>query len=167
MSAQPLKVPTMWIQALWDQEDMWGAIHCYLAMGPKDARNDMNFLVMGPWRHSGVNYDGTSLGPLKWNGDTALQFRRDVLKPFFDRYLKGDAADAKVKTPPVFIYNTGENQWDRLPSWPLSCEDGCAAKLKPLTDQFHLSGSRSLRCTSRAMVTIRRWRERRAGAAIS
>ena len=28
MSGQPLKVPTMWIQGLWDQEDMWGAIHC-------------------------------------------------------------------------------------------------------------------------------------------
>ena len=23
---QPLKVPTMWIQGIWDQEDMWGAI---------------------------------------------------------------------------------------------------------------------------------------------
>jgi len=35
-----------------------------------------------------VNGDGYSLGPLKWDGDTALQFRRDVLRPFFDRYLK-------------------------------------------------------------------------------
>jgi uncharacterized protein len=141
MSAQPLKVPTMWIQGLWDQEDMWGAIHCYLAMEPKDARNDMNFLVMGPWRHSGVNYDGTSLGPLKWNGDTALQFRRDVLKPFFDQYLKDGAP--KADTPPVLIYNTGENHWDRLKSWPLACEAGCAAKSKPLylTTSFGLSFS--------------------------
>jgi len=130
MSQQPLKVPTMWIQGLWDQEDMWGAIHCYLAVEPKDTRNDMNFLVMGPWRHSGVNYDGSSLGPLKWEGDTALQFRRDVLKPFFDQYLKDDAPHAD--TPPVLIYNTGENHWDRLKSWPLACENGCAAKPKPL-----------------------------------
>src|SRR5579872_1239060 len=48
IAAQPLKVPTMWIQGLWDQEDMWGAIHCYLATEPKDRDNDMNFLVMGP-----------------------------------------------------------------------------------------------------------------------
>ncbi len=54
MAAQPLKVPTMWIQGLWDQEDMWGAIHCYLALEPKDHGNNMNYLVMGPWRHSGV-----------------------------------------------------------------------------------------------------------------
>jgi uncharacterized protein len=130
MGAQPLSVPTMWIQGLWDQEDMWGAIHCYLAMEPKDRGNDMNFLVMGPWRHSGVNYDGSTLGPLNWNGDTALQFRRDVLKPFFDQYLKDGAP--KADTPPVFIYNTGENHWDRLKSWPPACESGCAAKSKPL-----------------------------------
>jgi uncharacterized protein len=139
MAAQPLKVPTMWIQGLWDQEDMWGAIHCYLATEPKDSNNDVNFLVMGPWRHSQVNYDGASLGPLRWDGDTALQFRRDVLKPFFDQYLKDGAR--KADTPPVFIYNTGENHWDRLKSWPLSCENGCAAKSKPLylTAGFGLS----------------------------
>ncbi len=130
MAAQPLKVPTMWIQGLWDQEDMWGAIHCYLAVEPKDQANNMNFLVMGPWRHSGVNYDGYSLGPLRWEGDTALQFRRDVLKPFFDQYLKDGAP--KADTPPVLIYNTGENHWDRLKSWPLACDSGCSAKSKPL-----------------------------------
>ena len=139
MSAQPLKVPTMWIQGLWDQEDMWGAIHSYLATEPKDTGNDKNFLVMGPWRHSGVNYDGSSLGPLRFNGDTALQFRRDVLKPFFDQYLKDGSA--KADTPPVFIYNTGENHWDRLKSWPIACETGCAVKSKPLylTSGFGLS----------------------------
>jgi putative CocE/NonD family hydrolase len=130
MASQPLKVPTMWIQGLWDQEDMWGAIQSYLATEPKDSGNDRNFLVMGPWRHSQVNYDGASLGPLKWNGDTALQFRRDVLKPFFDQYLKDGAP--KADTPPVFIYNTGEDHWDRLKSWPLSCDSGCAAKPRPL-----------------------------------
>jgi putative CocE/NonD family hydrolase len=139
MAAQPLKVPTMWIQGLWDQEDMWGAIHCYLAMEPKDSVNDMNFLVMGPWRHSGANYDGSSLGPLKWEGDTALQFRRDVLKPFFDQYLKDRAP--KADTPPVFIYNTGENHWDRLKSWPLACASGCPFRSRPLylSAEFGLS----------------------------
>ncbi len=139
MAAQPLKVPTIWIQGLWDQEDMWGAIHCYLAIEPKDTHNDMNYLVMGPWRHSGVNSDGSSLGPLRWNGDTALQFRRDVLKPFFDQYLKDGAP--KADTPPVLIYNTGENHWDRFQAWPLACESGCPNASKPLylTAGFRLS----------------------------
>ncbi len=129
VAERPSQVPTMWIQGLWDQEDMWGAIHCYLALKAK-GQGDHNYLVMGPWRHSQVNYDGYSLGPLRWDGGTALQFRRDVLKPFFDRYLKTDAG--KTKTPHVFIYNTGENHWDRFENWPLACERGCAAPLKPL-----------------------------------
>jgi len=129
VAARPAAVPTMWIQGLWDQEDMWGAIHCYLALKAR-GQADHNFLVMGPWRHSQVNYDANNLGPLKWEGDTALQFRRDVLKPFFDQYLKTPSHPAG--TPPVFIYNTGENHWDRLQNWPLACENGCAAPMKPL-----------------------------------
>lgn len=139
MAAQPLTVPTIWLQGLWDQEDMWGAIHSYLAVEPKDSGNDKNFLVMGPWFHSQINREGASLGPLRWNGDTTLEVRCDVIKPFFDQYLKDDAP--KANTPPVLIYNTGENHWDRFTSWPLACESGCAAKPKPLylTPGFGLS----------------------------
>jgi len=129
MAAHPPKVPTMWLQGLWDQEDMWGAIHCYLALKAK-GQVDTNYLVMGPWYHSQVNREGYNLGPLRWEGDTTAQFRRDVLKPFFDQYLKAGAP--KANTPPVLIYNTGENRWDRLRSWPPSCEQGCDTPLKPL-----------------------------------
>jgi uncharacterized protein len=138
MASVPLKVPVMWLQGLWDQEDMWGAIHSYEAVEPKDTSNDKNFLVMGPWRHSQVNYEAFSLGPLRWNGDTDLQFRRDVLLPFFNQYLLDGAP--KADTPPVFIYNTGENHWDRLKAWPLSCDKGCASQSKPL----YLNADKSL-----------------------
>jgi uncharacterized protein len=130
MASLPLKIPTMWEQGLWDQEDMWGAIHCYEAVEPKNTNHDKNFLVMGPWRHSQANYDGYSLGPLLWDGNTTLQFRRDVLLPFFNQYLLDNAP--KADTPPVLIYNTGENHWDRFKSWPLSCDQGCPNKSRPL-----------------------------------
>jgi putative CocE/NonD family hydrolase len=130
MAAQPLTVPTIWLQGLWDQEDMWGAIHSYLAVEPKDPGNDRNFLIMGPWFHSQINREGSSLGPLRWSTDTTLEVRRDIIKPFFDQYLKDGAP--KANTPPVLIYNTGENRWDRLPSWPLACDSGCAARPTPL-----------------------------------
>jgi uncharacterized protein len=129
VAERPSQVPTMWIQGLWDQEDMWGAIHSYMALKAR-GQADHNYLVMGPWRHSQVNYDAYNLGPFKWVGDTATEFRRDVLRPFFDQYLKTDAP--KADTPPVFIYNTGENHWDRLKNWPLACQEGCAAPLKPI-----------------------------------
>ena len=82
----------MYVTSLWDQEDMYGGIHTYVATEPQDTGNDRNFLVLGPWRHSGVNYDGTELGPLKFDGDTALQFRRDVMEPFLDRASEGRSA---------------------------------------------------------------------------
>jgi putative CocE/NonD family hydrolase len=129
IAEHPPQVPTMWLQGLWDQEDMWGAIHCYLALKAKN-QADHNYLVMGPWFHSQVNRDGYNLGPLRWEGDTTAQFRRDVLKPFFDQYLK--PGSPKADTPPVLIYNTGENHWDRLRSWPLACEKDCASRLKPI-----------------------------------
>ncbi|MFT8555216.1 MAG: CocE/NonD family hydrolase [Zymomonas mobilis] len=114
VAAHPSHVPTMWIQGLWDQEDMWGAIHSFESL--KNAGHiDTNYLVMGPWRHSQVNYNGSSLGALHWDGDTALQFRRDTLLPFFNRYLK-DKQPAE-ETPKALIYNTGENHWDKLNNW--------------------------------------------------
>jgi hypothetical protein len=130
MANTPLTVPTMWLQGLWDQEDMWGAIHSYEAVEPKDTHNDMNYLVMGPWRHSQVNAEGSSLGPLHWLGDTTRQFRFDVMLPFFNQYLLDSAP--KADTPPVLIYNTGLNHWDRLKQWPLACDKGCSNPSKPL-----------------------------------
>jgi putative CocE/NonD family hydrolase len=130
LAAQPLKVPTMWIGALWDQEDMWGTIHAYLATEPKDTTNTMNYLVLGPWRHSGVNYEQCQLNAIKLPGDTATEFRTKVLKPFLDEHLKTNGP--KADTPPVFIFRTGAMEWDRLQKWPPACEAGCAAKMTPL-----------------------------------
>ena len=130
LAGQPLKVPTMWVGGLWDQEDMWGAVHAYAATEPKDKNNDMNCLVLGPWRHSGVNYEQRALGALKLPGDTATDFRITVLKPFLDAHLKTNAP--KADTPPVFIFRSGAEKWDRLQKWPPACEANCPAKLKPL-----------------------------------
>ena len=129
VAAHPSGVPTLWEQGLWDQEDMWGAVHSWLAL-KGGAKASTNILVMGPWRHSQVNYEGDRLGPLTWDGDTAHQYRAEILRPFFDQYLKPGAPKADV--PAAFIYNTGENRWDRFKQWPLACETGCAAPLRPL-----------------------------------
>ena len=129
MVQHPSRVPTMWEQGLWDQEDMWGAIHSYEALKAA-GYGDTNYLVMGPWRHSGANYDGSALGPLAFDGDTATQWRRDVLLPFFNQYLKPGSPAAA--TPHAFIYNTGENHWDRFAAWPLACDHGCAQPMTPL-----------------------------------
>ncbi|NYD91860.1 CocE/NonD family hydrolase [Sphingomonas melonis] len=128
LAANPSNVPTLWEQGLWDQEDMYGAITAWEALKAKGKAGN-NFLVMGPWRHSQVNRDGRSLGPFQWDGDTAAQFREQMVRPLFDQYLKDGPA---ANLPQAAIYNTGENHWDRLANWPLACESGCAAPLKPI-----------------------------------
>ncbi|PVX30861.1 CocE/NonD family hydrolase [Sphingomonas pokkalii] len=117
LAANPSNIPTLWEQGLWDHEDMYGAIHAWEAL-QKTPQAANNYLLMGPWRHSGFNYNGSKLGELHFEGDTALQARRDILLPFFNAHLK-DGAPAY--TPPVAsIYNTGENHWDFLTKWPLA-----------------------------------------------
>ena len=105
----------MWLQGLWDQEDMYGAVHSYEALKAA-GHGANNHLVMGPWYHSQINRSATELGPLKWGVDTAADFRRNVLVPFFDTYLK----DRKPAEPlaPVMIYNAPENHWDKFADWP-------------------------------------------------
>ena len=115
VAAKPASVPTMWLQGLWDQEDMYGAVHTWEALKAA-GHGANNHLVMGPWYHSQINRSAETLGPLKWPGDTAADFRRDVLIPFFDAYLK-DRKPAE-ELAPVMIYNPAEKHWDRFADWP-------------------------------------------------
>jgi len=126
LAAQPLKVPVMLVHSLWDQEDIYGAIAVYKAIKPKDTGNDKVFLVMGPWHHGQEIEDGSRLGPLTFNADTALYFRREILRPFLDQYLKDGSPKADV--PPVVAFETGTNVWRRLPIWPAGCESGCTIR---------------------------------------
>ena len=130
LAEQPLKVPVMLVHSLWDQEDIYGAPAVYRAIKPKDVNNDKVFLVFGPWHHGQEIEDGSTLGALKFNSDTGLYFRMNVLLPFLDHFLKDNAP--KLDVAPVTAFETGTNVWRRLPSWPAGCESGCAPKPTPL-----------------------------------
>jgi putative CocE/NonD family hydrolase len=130
LATQPLKVPVMFVDSLWDQEDIYGAPALYKALKPKDTTNDKVFLVMGPWHHGQEIGDGSSLGAVKFNSDTGLYFRKEILGPFLAQYLKDGAPKANV--PTVSAYETGTNTWRRLPSWPSGCASGCTVKATPL-----------------------------------
>ena len=126
LAAEPLKVPVMLVHSLWDQEDIYGAIAVYKAIKPKDTGNDKVFLVLGPWHHGQEVRNGSTLGALKFGSDTALYFRREILRPFLDQYLKDGAPKADVA--PVSAFETGTNKWLRLPAWPAGCASGCAVR---------------------------------------
>jgi len=89
LAARPLSVPMMLVVGQWDQEDSYGAP---------------------------AVYDGSTLGPLAFTGDTGLQFRRDVMRPFLDHYLQSNAPAAA--TPPVLTYETGVNRWQESKVFP-------------------------------------------------
>ena len=116
MTARPLRVPTILVVGQWDQEDSYGAPAVYKALTGNDKNSGVVSLVIGPWRHSGVNHYGYDLGALTFTGDTAQEFRVQYLKPFFDHYLKG-APDPH--TPHVLTYATGINRWEQSPRWPM------------------------------------------------
>jgi putative CocE/NonD family hydrolase len=85
---------------------------------------------MGPWFHGQEIEVGNSLGALTFGSDTALYFRREILRPFLDQYLKEGAAKADV--PPVLAFETGTATWRRLPNWPAGCATGCTIRTAPL-----------------------------------
>jgi putative CocE/NonD family hydrolase len=129
LANEPLQVPVMLVHGLWDQEDIYGAIAVYRAIEPKDTQNDKVFLVIGPWYHGQQIADGSSLGAIKFNSNTALQFRREILRPFLDHYLKDDAPPMDVA--PVSAFETGTNSWRRLNAWPAGCASGCTIEATP------------------------------------
>jgi len=116
LGARPLKVPTLYVASLWDQEDMYGAVATYEATKPKDATGDMDYLVIGPWSHGGSMREGSELGDIKFDGDTAWHFRHEVLAPWLNQRLKDGAP--KADTPPVLAYETGANKWRSYGAWP-------------------------------------------------
>ena len=130
LAAEPLKVPVMLVDSLWDQEDIYGAIAVYKAIKPKDRNSDMVYLVMGPWHHGQEIGDGSTLGVLRFGSDTALYFRQHILRPFLAQYLKDGAPKADL--PPVSAFETGTNKWLHLPAWPAGCASGCTIRPAPL-----------------------------------
>ena len=128
LARQPVTVPTLLVHSLWDAEDIYGPIAVYKAIKPNDKDNKV-FLSIGPWSHGGAIGDGSTLGPIKFNADTALQWRQNVLAPFLARYLKGDASVPSI--PTVTAFETGTNKWRNLASWPSGC-DGAACAIKPV-----------------------------------
>ncbi len=129
LAKEPLQVPTMIVSGLFDQEDIYGGATLYKALADKDPGGEKLHLVLGPWNHGQGRREGRSLGQLSFEGDTATWFRRTVMQPFLDHYLK-DAP--KPDTPRVLIYETGADQWHRYDTWPRSCASGCGERSRNL-----------------------------------
>ncbi len=118
LAERPLTVPTMLVASLWDQEDIYGAMAVYRALKPKVPDGKL-FLSLGPWYHGQEIEEGSHIGAIKWDQDTAKWWRMHVLAPFLAHYLKGTAMDVA----PVTVFQSGANEWQRLPSWPAAAAE--------------------------------------------
>jgi putative CocE/NonD family hydrolase len=136
LAEQPLIVPMMIVSGLFDQEDIYGGPALYKALAAKDAAGDKLHLVLGPWNHGQARGEGRGIGAIMFEGDTATWFRRNVMQPFLDHYLK-DAPQPAI--PKVLIYETGADQWRRYDAWPRACAKGCPA---PARNLYLLAGGK-------------------------
>ena len=112
----PRLVPALHVHGFWDQEDIYGAPAVYASIEKHDKNNDLNYFVAGPWYHGQHFADGSSLGDIKFDQDTAKRFREDVLAPFLRRFLHGDREVPDIA--PVTVFETGTNRWRQLDKWP-------------------------------------------------
>ncbi|HKZ72432.1 MAG TPA: CocE/NonD family hydrolase [Steroidobacteraceae bacterium] len=127
LAKEPLKVPMLIVSGLFDQEDIYGGPALYEALAPKDPNGEMVRLVLGPWNHGQGRREGRAINQILFEGDTATWFRRAVMQPFLDHYLK-DAP--KPATPRVLVYETGADQWQRYDAWPRACAEGCSERAR-------------------------------------
>lgn len=118
-----LKVPTMLVHSLWDQEDNYGAIALYDALHKQPEARSNLWLTMGPWNHGGEIHAASMLGSVDLYSDTGLYFRKHVLTPFLAHYLK----DEKTPLPArITAYRSGENEWESMDALPSpECDSQC------------------------------------------
>jgi hypothetical protein len=114
LAQKPLTVPTLLVDGQWDQEDIYGAPAVWRALKGQAGGN--LHIVLGPWYHGEENANGSKLGALDWGEDTGKWFRDHVMIPFLDAQLKDGAPAADIA--PVTVYETGTDQWRRMPDWP-------------------------------------------------
>jgi putative CocE/NonD family hydrolase len=145
LAKQGVTVPTMLVHSLWDQEDIYGNMALYRALKAQQADTSNLFLVIGPWFHHQERLDGSAVGAIRFGSDTAEYFRKQILRPFFDHYLKDEAppgSGAPLKLSPVTAFETGGNRWLSLKTWPSGCQEGCSIEPQHLV--LHTGGGLSL-----------------------
>jgi putative CocE/NonD family hydrolase len=130
LAKQKVAVPVMLVHSLWDQEDIYGNIALYKALKAQQADTSNIYLVIGPWFHHQQRLDGSAIGQIRFGSDTAEYFRKYLVRPFFDHYLKDDAPPLHISQ--VTAFETGTNRWQGLATWPSGCDSGCTIHAQKL-----------------------------------
>ena len=105
----------MTVGGWFDAEDLQGPFTTF-HRSAKTIPKTSNTLVVGPWVHGGWGrYDGEHLGRVEFGSSTGEFYRKNILFPFFEQYLKGNGPDAKL--PKAYVFETGTNVWRKYSAW--------------------------------------------------
>ncbi|MFL6306360.1 MAG: CocE/NonD family hydrolase [Candidatus Sulfotelmatobacter sp.] len=123
-----------------DAEDLQGPFSTFHSIDEKNP-GIFNALVMGPWVHGGwARYEGKHLGRVEFASDTGEYYRKNIVFPFFEQYLKGKG-DAHL--PKAYVFETGTNVWRQYSAWP-------PKNLERKTLYFHPAGGLSFEAPGNA-----------------
>ena len=116
----------------WFDNCQWGEMYQYSQMVVRSVGGgDKQWLLVGPWDHSGCGQPQPRLGDLEFTQDAVLDIKAIHLR-WFDYWLKGEAngqdGDSKVK-----IFTMGRNDWREEPAWPVP-------KMQPVEYYLHSGG---------------------------
>lgn len=116
----------------YDAEDLEGPYRTFYAIRKFNPETPAT-LVEGPWVHGGWSRnDGSRLGDISFNSQTAVYFRAKIQFPFFEYYLKGKG----TPLPRAIVFETGANVWHNEDAWP-------PQNATPKTLYFHADGKLS------------------------
>ncbi|CAN5762679.1 CocE/NonD family hydrolase [soil metagenome] len=110
-----IKPAMLWVGGLFDAEDCWGAWNSYKAAEFQSPQSNSK-IVMGPWYHGQWSREGSFLGNLRFESNTADYYQKNIEIPFFNYYLKNKGNVDAIAEANIFF--TGENNWRKLSKWP-------------------------------------------------
>lgn len=114
-----LKPAVLVVGGWFDAENLYGALNSYKAANDGTPNNRVR-LVMGPWAHGWWQIPGLdSLGDIKFGSVTTEWFTNNVIGPYFDHELRGEAEPTLAEAT---VFMTGANEWRQLASWPPKVE---------------------------------------------
>ena len=125
-----VKAAVLTVGGWYDAEDPQGPFSTYRAIEQFNP-GATNLLVVGPWVHGGWGrLDGARLGAVTFGAATAEHYRQQIVFPFFEKYLRGDAPASASASSSVTgakpatdlakatVFETGTNVWRRFEAWP-------------------------------------------------
>ncbi len=124
-----IKAAVLTVGGWYDAEDPQGPLTTYRSIKQNNP-DAFNAIVMGPWSHGGwAGLDGAQLGRVSFAAKTADHYRKNILFPFFEKFLRDKSADkgaekgaekdkAEKKLAEAYAFETGTNVWREYPSWP-------------------------------------------------